>query len=423
MTNTQKKPTPPPPTGSIQYRPAHHSRRMSVMSMAIKLAITGAVVAAGHTQHRRIGEAAHPGPLLPTPTNTPNGPTHAQHTKRRARAQHTPTGREHPNSLVLRSINTTHSKKYHSELYGSDVDVLAVQETKLTKLGAAIVEPLYNNNNWNITFAQPVETSKAQTRRYKDKHSGITRTIRLNVPGHYGRSGGMLLLTKKPMIMVPIRPINKEEQYQLMETGRFMIKWIPTPDKYDGLYVATIYGYSGASVQPHLWKKNECLLRMILKLASRLGNAPIILMGDFNIDPQQSSVLEAATNTQLWVDVGKEMAMHGMEQKTFSRDSHNFDNMTSRIDIIFANQTAWHKMEKFKTYRGYTCPNHIAVECHIRMCKPLIHNQILTPCIIPDLDKIPMNQTDMDRAGQNAWEQHKHDIDQHMHDPEQRWKT
>ena len=116
------------------------------------------------------------------------------------------------------------------------------------------------------------------------------------------------MAAKKPIIMKAVEVESREEQLQLSEIGRFALRWIPAQDQMDGFYFGNIYGYSGANGNASHFRKNECLLRMIFRCLSKLGDAPICLCGDLSVDPDNSAVLQAALATNKWKDLGLEFA-------------------------------------------------------------------------------------------------------------------
>eukprot|EP00973_Karenia_brevis_P005510 750105-Karenia_brevis.AAC.1 len=48
--------------------------------------------------------------------------------------------------------------------------------------------------------------------------------------------------------------------------------------------------------------KNEELLRAVLRCAAELGNVPVIVAGDVNVDPSCSAALCSALASRRWVD-------------------------------------------------------------------------------------------------------------------------
>eukprot|EP00973_Karenia_brevis_P019982 2742732-Karenia_brevis.AAC.1 len=48
--------------------------------------------------------------------------------------------------------------------------------------------------------------------------------------------------------------------------------------------------------------QNEAFLGQVFEAAAELGNVPMLVMGDFNVDPCRSPLLRAAMETGRWVD-------------------------------------------------------------------------------------------------------------------------
>ena len=66
------------------------------------------------------------------------------------------------------------------------------------------------------------------------------------------------------------------------------------------LYVINVYGHSGGGCE----KKREELISTALREAAALGDVAIAIGGDWNTEPQDSSVIGRALASSLWHDVG-----------------------------------------------------------------------------------------------------------------------
>eukprot|EP00973_Karenia_brevis_P031519 4347947-Karenia_brevis.AAC.1 len=60
---------------------------------------------------------------------------------------------------------------------------------------------------------------------------------------------------------------------------------------------AFFYGYPNAASNPDAMQKNEELLQAMFEVGAELGNVPLLVLGDFDIGPQKSAMLQAALAT------------------------------------------------------------------------------------------------------------------------------
>jgi exonuclease III len=123
----------------------------------------------------------------------------------------------------------------------------------------------------------------------------------------------------------------------LISTKRWKHSTIPL-SKNKALNLHTIYGYSGANSRAESARSNETFLQLLLLEASKGGEAPSIIMGDFNVDPLNSPTLQHALSNLGWVDV---LQAFGDTSNTFHSSYEYFvEHKGSRIDLVLANPTA-----------------------------------------------------------------------------------
>ena len=68
------------------------------------------------------------------------------------------------------------------------------------------------------------------------------------------------------------------------------------------LHCFCVYGYPNAGRDATARERNEDLLRKTLEVAAELGDVPIVMLGDFNVDPSASAVLRSAIESGCWHD-------------------------------------------------------------------------------------------------------------------------
>ena len=89
--------------------------------------------------------------------------------------------------------------------------------------------------------------------------------------------GGVMIAAKNPY--VPVATWQDEDYVTLADTGRWTEACIQVGAKGQCIYVASVYGYSGASGGGVIERQNEFLLNLTLKRASGFGFVPIISAG------------------------------------------------------------------------------------------------------------------------------------------------
>eukprot|EP00973_Karenia_brevis_P066511 9246502-Karenia_brevis.AAC.1 len=88
----------------------------------------------------------------------------------------------------------------------------------------------------------------------------------------------------------------------LWESGRWVHVMVAVGSGRNIVHIMSVYGHSGASVDNLAMQNNEHLLRAVFNVAAELGNVPVIIVGDLNIDPEKSAMVQAALTTGRWVD-------------------------------------------------------------------------------------------------------------------------
>lgn len=98
-----------------------------------------------------------------------------------------------------------------------------------------------------------------------------------------------------------------------------------------------VYGISGAMAHRSDMTDNENLLLRVLSIA-KATQVPTIVMGDFNVDPMKSALLQEVHHQGAWIDVGRAFAEAQGVDPAPTFYGHRLS--TSRIDVVLANPAA-----------------------------------------------------------------------------------
>ena len=121
--------------------------------------------------------------------------------------------------------------------------------------------------------------------------------------------------------------------------------------------VIQLYGYARAHGDAERMELNERFLQKIFEESNSNANLPVILLGDFNVEPQYSPTISFEVNTGNCVDVGRSCAEARGEQPKWT---FRQGDVTSRIDLCLLNGAAMNLFENSEMWdhAGCTIPNH-----------------------------------------------------------------
>eukprot|EP01060_Flectonema_neradi_P010365 TRINITY_DN1744_c0_g1_i8.p1 TRINITY_DN1744_c0_g1~~TRINITY_DN1744_c0_g1_i8.p1 ORF type:complete len:1749 (+),score=244.11 TRINITY_DN1744_c0_g1_i8:3140-8386(+) len=202
--------------------------------------------------------------------------------------------------LTVGTINITTLEGKEDVLTDLGLDVIALQETQVDAVQQKRMKRTLEAKGWEVIFGEPCKrmTDGAKTR--------LT-------------TGGVAILVKKG---TPVRRIHHQ---QLDETCRFVHAGIAY-GKGKVLHVFSFYGIVGNA------ERTEILIQEMLTEAAALGNVPVLIAGDFNLDTTDSPALQTAAAQGRWLDIG---VMLNVTEATC-----NSGKGLRRIDAILTNHVA-----------------------------------------------------------------------------------
>ena len=166
----------------------------------------------------------------------------------------------HPGPLRTAIVNTTSLRLHMDEVTSWDVDVILVQETKLSASGQRVLRGALRQRGWVVFWGAPLET---RGRGIWDVPEGGVAVL-----VHDGHAAEAAKLPKTRQA----DPL----AWDLWLSARFLHVRVAVRTGSTVLHVLCVYGVPG---DPEL---NAGLWDSVLQYAARLGNAPFVVGGDFN---------------------------------------------------------------------------------------------------------------------------------------------
>jgi exonuclease III len=272
------------------------------------------------------------------------------------------------NSMRLITANIHALQPRAEEVALWDADVIAVQETKLAAHAIRDMTDLMKDNHWRFVHGKPCAPSGSWKSRRRTK--AATEANR----------GGVGIMIKDHL-----RPIATRGETQGMEVhacGRWAEVKIPLPGINTVLTVVSYYGVSGANSDPKRMAENETHLAEVICRALEAEDAPYLIMGDINVDPEMSAAVASAVDQGCLVDIGHEWAeqVQGdeagdhprkMPEPTFNKHEPPQPGMSgpgvSRIDAILANPVAASAVKAFYHRWDLVQVDHVPLQVDIEL--------------------------------------------------------
>ena len=156
--------------------------------------------------------------------------------------------------------------------------------------------------------------------------------------------GGVAAWTKSGAQVGYVPRVTNEWTDEEMRRSLFLV--ITPGARKEPIPVAVVHGFAGAMNDGEKLMTNESLLRKVFDEMSSIGDVPGVLLGDFNIETQFSTVLTGNVNNGNWTDIASAIARIKNQVPKVTLCSHRG---SSRIDMAFGNGAP---MEYF-----LRCPN------------------------------------------------------------------
>ena len=220
-------------------------------------------------------------------------------------------------SPIAMTVNVTSWRQQFDEVLRLPWDLACLQEVRLTAAGQYDMHESLKSDACSVVFGEPQES--------------------IANPWHC-KQGGVAIVARNGMVLQRTQPTSDIE-LELSATRRFAHAAVSIGTGKEVLHVMCFYGISGASSCSQKMAHNEALLSQVFAVCAVLGNVPVLLLGDFNVNPEKSSALQRAIDGARWSDACHLCAT----AQGGSPDPTCFVRATSagtRIDAIYANSIA-----------------------------------------------------------------------------------
>ena len=218
---------------------------------------------------------------------------------------------------------------------GLEADILGMSETRLTAYGQTEAKHAFDESDWSLTCGSPQLHRRGDESRRNDA-----------IPGGVG------IATKRHIPSGPWQFVSDRWTEEL--SRRAVGVTVTSTCGNEPFKILQLYGYSNATSDPARLASNELSLELAFSEANACGDTPVIIIGDFNVEPQMSATIWHQLCTGAWVDVAQAFAeASGVEpQATY----HGPRGASSRIDLCLINQAAAERVEHFEVLNDELCP-------------------------------------------------------------------
>ena len=172
-----------------------------------------------------------------------------------------------PGPVVAATVNLTALSTQQAGLLALPADVSGLQEVRLDEPGQQEYKIKMRDAGLDIIFGAPL----------------VRKTFTSRIPA------GGVAIAARPELGLRCIPPKCDLSKQLYASTRFVHGVVRFQDCV--VHVISLYGFTNAARGPNQRKKNEELLQMLFHFLASLGDVPIIVLGDFNVAPQQSITL------------------------------------------------------------------------------------------------------------------------------------
>ena len=235
-----------------------------------------------------------------------------------------------PSTMSLGTANVT-SLRAHPAVGEWDVDVCALQEVRLTEeemKGAANDVKGYGAKQ--LLFGAPC-------RRSQGSDPLRTRT----------QNGGVAIMTCAD---IPTRAVPPQCAQQAWNECRFTHAQVAYGSGGRNISVFSFYGVCADS------DRTEQLLTGIFEEAASLGDIPVFIAGDFNVEANESLAIRAAISSGKWVDAADTYAQQ--LGKAAENTCYTSTSSGRRIDLVLANHVAAPAISKVVVWKESCLPVH-----------------------------------------------------------------
>ena len=258
------------------------------------------------------------------------------------------------NQITLISANVTSWKKNFNEIARLNPDIMALQETKVTKAAKPAANRAAGSENYSVIWGKPCD-------QLKKKREG--RTI-AQTPW-LGRQGGVAVMANKEMGILA-GGMEGKASCELYESTRYVRAAIPVRHGNRKLFihVASLYNEHTGHTEVIKKVRNERALERAFTDAASLGDQAFFLCTDLNMTEAVS--VDEALMTGTRVDVGTRYTTEDEAEPTYAGfknwDKRSRGRNVTRPDRILANKLAMEMIQSFQVVRESIFPGHLPLK-------------------------------------------------------------
>ena len=258
-----------------------------------------------------------------------------QRDERRAEAKEKVVDEGLAGTTSLASINVTHLENNAHFVMARPEDIIAIQEHKLSANGIGEMMETFRKSGWNL-MCGPAEYAS------KRINAGV---------GIASHSCNIIRGDRKSD--------DFENAYQLGRVDKYIID---NGGLKENIIVFVIYGKSGGS--KHARGITEAIIAAIRKEMGPYCNQPVLIMGDFNAEPNSLMQAMELMEEEAWIDVGAVASWWGGidNQPTCLQRA---EVQETRIDGVLANSMAISFIRGFTVEKDPMIPTHSVVKIHL----------------------------------------------------------
>ena len=232
-------------------------------------------------------------------------------------------------------------KKNFNEIARLNPDIMALQETKVTKAAKPAANRAAGSENYSVIWGRPCEQLKKKRRKSNCANSlvGSTRRSRCHGEKELGiLAGGM----------------EGKALCELYESTRYVRAAIPVKHGNRKLFihVASLYNENTGHTEVIKKVRNERALERAITDAASLGDQAFFLCTDLNMTEAVS--IDEALMTGTWVDVGTRYTTEDEAEPTYAGfknwDKRSRGRNVTRPDRILANKLAMEMIQSFQVF-------------------------------------------------------------------------
>jgi exonuclease III len=193
------------------------------------------------------------------------------------------------------TVMTANVTSFHAQqdlLVSLPFDVIALQETRHTAKSQHGFSLLLKKHGYQAVWGKP--------QPFKFAKSAMHTSTGLN-----GRPGGVAIVARSHFPMQFVPPGDCPIRKRLYHSCRWVHAVLAYGNCKQTLHVFSLYGFTGHYSHSKVADLNEALLQDVLEVITQLGpDAPVLVLGDINVEPDASPVLSHAIAKGILVDLG-----------------------------------------------------------------------------------------------------------------------